>query len=277
MTIGVAIPAYKNAVSLRRCLAAIYAQFGADFTPVVVVDDSGDGQVAGELREIFPHVKWLIHDANRGFGPSASEAVLSTACDVSILLNDDTELLTDCRNELSIAFADPMLFAVSFQSVNAQDEFREGAKRIVWRCGMPKVLHNPADQYPVTSGMQRSDYAVGGHCAYRRLQFAEVGGFDEHFAPYYWEDVDLCFRAETRGWRVVYLPAARVRHAGASAIRTHHAEAAIRAVIWRNRLRFARRHACGIQRALLPLARIYLRVQACVGRNRALAQALCNA
>jgi hypothetical protein len=46
----------------------------------------------------------------------------------------------------------------------------------------------------------------------RRTAFAALGGFDEAYAPAYYEDADLCMRLAERGLRVVYEPAALVTH-----------------------------------------------------------------
>ncbi len=46
----------------------------------------------------------------------------------------------------------------------------------------------------------------------RRATFNALGGFDERYAPAYYEDVDLCMRLAQRGLRVVYEPRALVTH-----------------------------------------------------------------
>jgi GT2 family glycosyltransferase len=51
----------------------------------------------------------------------------------------------------------------------------------------------------------------------RREVFADLGGFDEDFFASH-EDVDLSYRAQLRGYRVVYVPDARVAHAGSASM-----------------------------------------------------------
>lgn len=46
----------------------------------------------------------------------------------------------------------------------------------------------------------------------RRRVFEEAHGFDEAFNPVEYEDFDLCYRARSRGHRVVYDPAAEMYH-----------------------------------------------------------------
>jgi hypothetical protein len=55
----------------------------------------------------------------------------------------------------------------------------------------------------------------GGAVLLRRRYLDEVGTFDERFFLYY-EDTDLSWRGQLRGWRYVYEPSALVRH--------HHAQ-----------------------------------------------------
>jgi glycosyltransferase involved in cell wall biosynthesis len=46
----------------------------------------------------------------------------------------------------------------------------------------------------------------------QRDQFQTIGGFDELFAPGYYEDADLCFRVRASGKRVVVQPASEIVH-----------------------------------------------------------------
>jgi GT2 family glycosyltransferase len=117
---------------------------------------------------------------------------------------------------------------------------------------------------------------VGGHCAFHKARFAELGGFDLAFAPFYWEDVDLCLRARNRGWVTAYEANCVVTHDGPSAIRTNFEREKVRAIVWRNRIRFAYRHARGLQRRLLPLGLWLHRVAATVKSDYVLAAAIRN-
>lgn len=242
LTIGAAIPAYRDSTRLRRCLESLAEKAPALFARTVVVDDSGDGRVCNTLRPDFQHILWIVHTENRGFGVSATEAVSSCRASIVVLLNDDVQLLNDPSLHLQTAFEDPELFAVTFQSRLLDGTFREGAKRLVWPMGMPRILHNERDQFPPRNGVSPSSYAVGGHAAYHREKFVALGGFDALYEPFYWEDVDLCERARQRGWRTTYRPDCLVTHGEDSAIRTANSEAQIREITLRNRLLFAWRH-----------------------------------
>jgi GT2 family glycosyltransferase len=242
MNLAVAIPSYRNVENLRACLLSIELHTPQLASRITVCDDSGDGGIASQMTGGFPSVRWIIHDRNEGFGRAANDAILACDADIVILLNNDVELLTDPTPALQSAFVDASLFAVTFRSLDSLGALREGAKRLVWPMGFPKILHNEKDQALSENGIITSAYAVGGHAAFHRQHFAELGGFDPLFDPFYWEDVDLCQRARAKGWKTIYLPQCEVRHAGHSAIRAAYHENTIREMTARNRLLFAWRH-----------------------------------
>ncbi|HKC24470.1 MAG TPA: glycosyltransferase family 2 protein, partial [Thermoanaerobaculia bacterium] len=76
----------------------------------------------------------------------------------------------------------------------------------------------------------------------RRAAFAEVSGFDPSFRPAWYEDVDLCARLMEAGWRLRYVPEARVRHTGGAAMRSL-AYRDFLPLFTRNLFRYLRRHA----------------------------------
>ena len=250
LSVGFSIPAYENEKALRRCLESIH-RVVPSAEHLVVVDDSGQGSLRAALGISFPSVRWITHSENRGFGPSANEAVRANEAEIVILLNDDVELLENPLPIVLKAFENDQLFAASLRSVDGQGNFREGAKRLVWRFGYPRILHNESDQLPSRKNIYPTSYAVGGHVAFHRGKFVELGGFDPLFEPFYWEDVDLSQRAIKKGWECTYSPECTVRHSEGSAIRSVNRAEFVKEITERNRLIFAWRHATPSQRRLL--------------------------
>ena len=48
--------------------------------------------------------------------------------------------------------------------------------------------------------------------AFRKSLWNKLGGMDETFAPAYWEDIDICYRAVKSGYVVVFEPQSLVFH-----------------------------------------------------------------
>ena len=86
-------------------------------------------------------------------------------------------------------------------------------------------------------------FATGGHSAYDTAKFRAMEGFDILYSPFYWEDIDLCTRAQARGWRVLLEPASRVSHTPGSSVARRHSQRRI--AFWRadHRFLFTLRHS----------------------------------
>jgi len=79
-------------------------------------------------------------------------------------------------------------------------------------------------------------FPLGGAFAVRRDRFLSLGGFDDLFEPFYYEDTDLGFRAWRRGWTCVVVPESRVIHMHAGVIARSFKHFKIKAISKRNRL-----------------------------------------
>ena len=58
---------------------------------------------------------------------------------------------------------------------------------------------------------------IGGATVVRREVFENIGLFDENYGIFY-EDTDLCYRARKKGYRVIYVPEAKLWHRTTSTI-----------------------------------------------------------
>jgi GT2 family glycosyltransferase len=67
-------------------------------------------------------------------------------------------------------------------------------------------------------------------------------GFDEIFSPFYWEDADLAQRALNNGYKLLYLPEARVYHQASSTIGNYRTYTLRRLVSNRNKFLFSWHH-----------------------------------
>ena len=55
-------------------------------------------------------------------------------------------------------------------------------------------------------------WASGGQAAFDKKKWNKLGGMDLLYKPFYWEDVDLGYRAWKRGWRIIWDPESHVVH-----------------------------------------------------------------
>ena len=198
---------------LPRALRAV-AYDGGDHEIIVVDDASTDDTVVFVPRE-FPEVKLLALPRNLRFAGANNAAARAAKGDILVFLNNDMHVAQDFLRPLLRHFEDPRVFAATARLEMeprwlAGGWIREtGLVRARFENGFFVLQHDePTSDQPV-----RVLYAGGGSSAVRRDRFLELGGFDRIFRPFYFEDLDVSYRAQKRGWQVIYEPRSSMLHA----------------------------------------------------------------
>jgi O-antigen biosynthesis protein len=179
---------------------------------IIVVDNASADGSAEFLAARFPQVRVIRCERNLGFGGGSNLGFREAANDIVVLLNSDMRVERNFLAPLLAPFDDPLVFAVAgqifFSDPNKRRE-ETGLTEGWWADGRIRVSHRIDRE--ITSEFP-CFYAGGGSSAFDRRKFLELGGFDEIFKPFYYEDTDLGLVAWKRGWKVLYQPASIVYH-----------------------------------------------------------------
>jgi GT2 family glycosyltransferase len=82
-------------------------------------------------------------------------------------------------------------------------------------------------------------WASGGSSAFDKKKWIELGGFDESFNPFYWEDIDLSYRAQKNGWMVWFEKESVVHHRHEEGvIRNQYSAENIQEIAYKNQIIF---------------------------------------
>jgi GT2 family glycosyltransferase/glycosyltransferase involved in cell wall biosynthesis len=235
----VVIPNWNGKDLLERYLpSVIEAIQGHEANEIIVVDNASTDGSAEFVRANFPQVNLIEMRENLGFGGGANAGFRAARNDVVVLLNSDMRVAPDFLPPLLEGFADPEVFAISCQIFFTDpNKLREetGLTQGWWEDGLLRVRHrlDPAidEPYPCF-------YGGGGSCAFDRVKFLELGGFDELYHPFYLEDTDLGYQAWKRGWKVLYQPHSVVFHEHRGTIGKRFKPSQIEGVIKKNLLLF---------------------------------------
>jgi GT2 family glycosyltransferase len=201
---------YEGERFLDECIASAREQSLAPREIIVVDGASGDTsrERAAELGARVVHVE------NRGLAFLYNRGVDAAMTDYVVLSNTDVVYEPHCFEELAAALdATPSAFAADARqldwagerTVHARTTLRRGRLFQEWFPGLHLDHVVPSDETSTTA------VAHGAVLLVRRKLFLELGGFDETFFLDF-EDVDLCWRAWSRGWASLHVPAATVRH-----------------------------------------------------------------
>jgi O-antigen biosynthesis protein len=237
---SVVIPNWNGRDLLARYLPSVVtALAGNPANEIIVVDNGSTDDSAAYVRAQFPQVRLVALERNVGFGGGSNAGFREAKNDIVVLLNNDMRVEPDFLGSLLEGFADPAVFAVSCQIFFSDPgKVREetGLTQGSWQDGALRVRHR-AD--PAVTGLFPCFYGGGGSCAFDRRKFRELGGFDELFAPFYFEDTDLGYMAWKRGWKVLYQARSVVHHEHRGTIGKNFGEDFIQGVVKRNALLFA--------------------------------------
>jgi len=195
---------------------------------MILIDNCSTDRTESIVRNDFPWVRFIknrdiksfSYNNNKGISLSKGRYVLILNPDIVVLpgalralvdfmdrnpdagvcgpklFNSDMSLQPSCRRYSTL----PLLF---LRGLRMDLLFRN--LKVVADYMMADMKRN----FP-----QDVDWLMGSSMLLRRAALVEAGAFDERF-PLYFEDQDLCRRMKEQGWRVSYVPQAKMIHSHA--------------------------------------------------------------
>ena len=192
MSVSMIIPNYNGKKLLEKYLPSVFLSL-EESDEVIVVDDHSSDSSIEFLRSKYPQVQIVQNVTNRRFAFSCNQGVHEAKNEICVLLNNDVQP--------SVGFLDPLVqalnkservFAVGCLEKNLDGKL-SGRSSGEFRRGL--LVHWRAKDQKKTSTL----WASGGSMAFRKSLWNKLGGMDETFAPAYWEDIDICYRAVKSG------------------------------------------------------------------------------
>lgn len=215
-SIEVLVVSHDSASEIDRLLRSL-----SDLLPdaqVAIREHAGAAAFAALVRvaDDHPGVIRVEHDPiNPGFGAGCNALAAGSGADVLVLLNPDTELVAWPWTDAS---PPPIGTIVGANIVGARSSDHYGTTyRIRDEIARSWLRRTPA--VPEGDG-----FVSGAALLIDRRTFESLGGFDERYFLFY-EDIDLCLRANAAGVPTVVEPRWHVRHARAHSTRRRFAAA----------------------------------------------------
>lgn len=244
MNISIIIPNYNGEVLLRHnipLLISIIKDYKEGKIEVIIADDaSSDGSV-DFLKIYSQHFKeknitlvYLVNKENKGFSGNVNLGVKAATGEVLILLNSDVVPEKDFLSPLLKHFSDSQVFGVG-----CMDKSIEDGKVVLRGRGIGKwekgFLSHNAGKLDKTNTL----WASGGSSAFRKSIWDKLEGLNEIYNPFYWEDIDLSYRALKSGYKVIFEKESVVIHEHSKgAIKTHNTASRINKIAFRNQILF---------------------------------------
>ena len=244
---------------LERYLPSVVAHTEGD-AEVVVADNGSTDDSLQWLRLNYPDVRVIRLDRNYGFAGGYNRALREVESEYVLLLNSDVEvtagwwqpLVEVLDTESDVAAVAPKLLA---DMERTKFEYAGAAGGFIDYLGYPfcrgRILSNVEEDRGQYDNRRDIFWASGAAMCCRRELFESLGGFDEDFFAHM-EEIDLQWRMQLAGWRIVVEPKSVVYHLGGGTLSTSSRKIFLN---HRNNLAMLFKCASPMQRAVVAVVR----------------------
>lgn len=211
---------YNGGELLKRALSSLEAELASlgKSSEIIVVDNASTDDSIFLISKAFPQVRIISLPQNLGFAKAANQGAKASFGQYLLFLNNDVEIKPGSLSKL-IAFltahSDYALVAPAVFNPDGSFQLSFGFDLNLFTEFFLKYL---AQRYYalvyrfLPSKMAREiEWASGVAFLMRRKAFFEIGGFDERYFLYI-EDADLGLRLRRAGYKIRYLPEAKIIH-----------------------------------------------------------------
>lgn len=247
MNISIIIPNYNGKKLLEQNLPYVleainkYIKKTDGKGQLIIVDDaSADDSV--EFVNSFianhnnPHIdiELFKNEKNGGFVYCVNKGVSKAKADIVVLLNSDVVVEKDFLEPLLAYFKNEKVFAVG-----CLDKSIENGRTVLRGRGIGKWERGLFIHARGEVGKKNTLWVSGGSGAFRQSVWEKLGGMDMIYSPFYWEDIDLSYRALKSGYEIVFEEKSIVEHRHEEgAIQKHFDQNRIKTISYRNQLIF---------------------------------------
>lgn len=223
MKLSIVILNWNGSRMLRDYLPAVLSHSGGmPGVEVVVADNASTDDSVEMLRRDFPAVRILRLDRNYGFAEGYNRALKAIEASYYLLLNSDVEttagwlppLLDYMDAHPEVAACQPKIRSLvcrtRFEFAGAAGGWLDAYGYPFCRGRIMSVVEEDCGQYDTVSQVF---WATGAALLVRADDYWAAGGLDARFFAHM-EEIDLCWRLNARGRKVVCIPQSVVYHLG---------------------------------------------------------------
>jgi GT2 family glycosyltransferase/glycosyltransferase involved in cell wall biosynthesis len=212
--VSIVVCAHGQVEMTMSCIRALADAQWANLATaeVILVDDASPDDTASRAREVRG-LRLVELSDNVGFLRAANAGLEAAKGEHILFLNNDTEPVGRWLDPLiDVLHRNPRALLVGSRLIYPDGTLQEAGGIVFsdasgWNYGRGLDPFDPRVSYP-----RQVDYVSGASVLVRGDFLRERGGFDDRYAPAYYEDTDLCFAAREAGGEVWYEPASIVIH-----------------------------------------------------------------
>ena len=189
---------------------------------IIVGDNASSDDSVQFIRSTYPQIEIIVNDKNYGFAEGYNRILVRVKADYFVLLNSDVQVPHDWVSPVIALMESDELIAAAQPKIKSftdptKFEYAGAAGGYIDSFGYPFCKGRIFDRIEVDNGQYNQPaeifWASGAAFFIKRKYWLQYGGFDIHLFAHM-EEVDVCWRLQNQGLKIVYCPDAEVYHVG---------------------------------------------------------------
>jgi GT2 family glycosyltransferase len=227
--VSVVLPNFNGRNLFEKNLHSLIDALDGIASEIIVVDDASTDDSVEYLKKEFPAIRVIVLEKNQGFSVACNAGINTAKGAYTCVSNTDVFFDKGYFSRVLSAFELHKCFAVKGRIINygsdLNDELSIDSTTVLFEeRGLLRFDKSGERHSRLLDFEQTNTFALLGCCFVAQTkQLNALGGFDEIYTPYYWEDSDLPMRAIQRGWNIYYDDEAIVWHEGGASINANRA------------------------------------------------------
>mgnify|MGYP000930997249 CR=1 FL=1 len=215
---------YNGKAYLEKFLPSII-QYNPAGVEIIIGDNASTDESIPFVKKFYPLIRIISLNKNYGYAEGYNQTLKQVDADYYFLLNSDVELKESWHPLIDFMDSNPDAAAcqpiINSQSNPTHFEHAGAAGGYIDSLGYPfckgrilDFIEENKGQYHQTSEIF---WATGAALMVRSKVFHEVGAFDGDFFAHM-EEIDWCWRAKNKGWKIFACPDVIVYHVGGATL-----------------------------------------------------------
>lgn len=194
--------------SIEFILSEITPSLGIEMKQITSEEERTTTERSWEsISRTFKKIKIIKLTKNKGFAFAVNSGLKAAEGNLIVLLNSDVSPRESFLKASLKYFKDPTMFAVGFADLS-----HEGKRIAIRGRGCASFKKGFVTHYKSQPVSGETLWVSAGSGIFDKKKLLDLGGFDTIFAPFYWEDIDISFRAWQAGYKCIFEPKSKVDH-----------------------------------------------------------------
>jgi GT2 family glycosyltransferase len=231
------MPNYNGKALLVQNIPPLLAALKKTSIPyeIIIPDDASTDDSISYIKQYYPEIIVVKGMANAGFSTNINRGIQAAKSEWVLALNNDV-CLTESSIAALLAYTNmPQVFAIGGRIEGFDGTLQDAAKfpsiSIMGIRGTYNYITKPEPTEPLLTF-----FCSAANVLYHREKLLALGGFNELFSPFYFEDVALGLAAWQCGWKSIYVHQSICYHPNSVTISKHNRAEYIKIISDRNKL-----------------------------------------